>query len=346
MRKRLCFLCIFFLSLSVPSLCGASMHTEPVWWELKDAGFYALGYDYAKVDWKKRNKERKRRRIAMGKAKKMALRCGIFPSAQKDKNKNKLDPSILLNKTKVWVKDPNGGFSQALFTQENDDFVVTIPQNLDLNGRYLVSSHIEAGEMDIGFGGEAERVHLYAKSFVVHSRSDGVSGGEPSVFLDAPDKIALEIGPLVSRPEVPYAGTSQVRHREYEMKVVYRGKPLPNAEVTVMTEGGWRKTLSTDSQGRFLVTPIESSGESGYREKYLYVVIHHDAGRKEFHCASLTMPIYRARHEWRSMSRGFMLWAVLGGVLIVIATVGAICRKKRRDRADMVVFENYRVKKD
>ncbi len=322
------------------------MHTDPVWWELKDSNLYVLGYDYAKVDWKERNKERKRRRIAMGEAKKLALRCGTFPSAQEGKNKNKLDPSMILNKTRVWVKDPNGGFSQALFTQESDGFIVTIPQNLDLNGRYLVGSHIEAGEMEMGFSGEAEKVHLYAKSFVVHSRNDGVSGDEPSVFFDVPDKIPLEIGPLISRPEVSYAGTFQTRNREYEMKVVYRGKPLPNAEVTVMNEGGWQKILSTDSRGRFRVTPIGSFGENRYSEKYLYVVVHHDFMKKEFHCASLTMSVYRARHKWRSMSGGFVLWAMLGAALIVVATVGAVYRKKQRDRANMVMFENYRGKKD
>ncbi|MDO9529360.1 MAG: hypothetical protein Q7J27_09385 [Syntrophales bacterium] len=319
------------------------MHVDSVWWELKDADIYALGYDYDRVDWRERNKLRKLRRIAMGEAKKLALRCGTFPSAQK--GKNNLDPSMILNKTEVWVKDPNGGFSQALFTRENDDFIVTIPQSLDLNGRYLVSSHIEAGEMEMGFRGEVAKAHLYAKSFVVHSRSDGISGGKQGVFFDAPDKIPLEIGPLILRPEVSYAGTFQTRNHEYEMKVAYRGKPLPNAGVTVMTEGGWQKTLSTDSQGRLLVTPIESSGESRYCEKYLYVIAHYDAVRKEFHCASLTMPVYRARHEWRSMSGGFVLWAVLGGALIIVAIVGVVYRKKQRDRATMVMFENYRIKK-
>jgi hypothetical protein len=342
MLKRLCSLCIFFLSLSVFSVCGASMHTDPVWWELKDADLHALGYDYDRVAWRERNKLRKLRGIARGEAKKLALRCGTFPLAQKDKNGN----GLILNKTEIWVKGPDGGVSQAHFTKENNDYVITIPENLNLNGRYLVGSHIEAGEMETGFGGEVAKVNLYAKSFVVHSREGGGSGGKQGVFFDAPDKIALEIGPFVSKSEVSYAGTFQTRNREYTMKVVYRGEPLPNAVVTVMTEGGWLKTLSTDSQGRFLVTPIESSGESRYSEKYLYVIAHYDADRKEFHCASLTMPVYRARHEWRSMSAGFVLWVVLGGALIAIATVGAIYRKKQRDRASMVMFENYRVKKD
>jgi hypothetical protein len=318
------------------------MHVDPVWWELKDADLYALGYDYDRVDWRERNKLRKLRRIARGETKKLILSGGAFHSNQK----NKLDPSMILNKTEVWVKDPDGGFSQALFTKENGDFVITIPENLNLNGRYLVGSHIEAGEMDTGFRGEVAKVHLYAKSFVVHSRSDGISGGKQGVFFDAPDKIALEIGPLISKPEVSYAGTFQTRNHEYEMKVVYRGKPLQDVEVTVMTEEGWQKTLSTDSQGRFLVTPIESSGESRYCEKYLYMIAHYDEVRKEFHCASLTMPVYRARHEWRSMSGGFVLWTVLGGALIIIAIVGVVYRKKQRDRATMVMFEKCRIKKD
>ena len=109
---------------------------------------------------------------------------------------------MILNETEVWVKDPDGGFSQVCFTWENGDFVITIPENLNLNGRYLVGSHIKAGEMDMGFRGEVAKVHLYAKSFVVHSRSDGTSGGKQEVFFNAPDKIALEIVPLVSRVEV------------------------------------------------------------------------------------------------------------------------------------------------
>ncbi len=282
----------------------------------------------------------------MGEAKKLALRCDTFPSAQKGNNKNELDSSIILNKTTVWVKDPNGVFSRALFTEENDEFVVTIPRNLDLNGRYLVGSHTETGGTDACFGGKVEKVHFYAKSFVVHSKNGGVSGGEPSVFFNAPDKVALEIGPLISRPKVSYEGTFQTRNREYEMKVIYQGKPLPNAEITVMSEGGWRKALLTDSQGRFQITPIDSLGENKYKEEYLYVVVYHDFLKKELHCASLTMTVRKERHESRSISEGFLLWTMLGAALIVIATAGAVYRKKQRNRATMVMFENYRSKRD
>ena len=341
-RKKACFLCIFFLFLSVNLVCGAPISVDPLWWELKDADLHTLGYNYDRMNWKKKNELRKMRRDARGMVKKLRLHRGAFPSEQK----NKADTLVIPDRAEVWIKDSDGEFSQAFFTQENGDFVITVPEKLELNGRYLVSGHVEAGEITAGFNGERAKVHLYAKSFVVHNKDDGVIGSKQSVFFYDPDKVPLEIGPIISRREFSHAGTFQTRNQEHEMEVLYGGKPLPDTEVTVMTEGGWIKILRTDSQGRFRVTPIESLDENAYAEKYLFVVVHYDSLKREIYCASLTMPVYKDRHEWRSMSGGIVLWVILGVALVVVLIMGAVYRKKRIDRAGMVIFENYRCKKD
>jgi len=173
---------------------------------------------------------------------------------------------------------------------------------------------------------------------VTHYKIGGDKGNAPDVFFNAPDKMVLEIGPVNSFPR-------QTPHREYEMKVLYRGQPLANAHVTILTEGGWQKTFSADSQGKFQVTPLQSRFKNKHWEQYLYVVRHYDAVSGEHHWATLPMIVSRPRPEWHSKSGGFMFWTISGTGLIILIVWAAISRKKRRNRAAMVKFENHRIKK-
>ncbi|MBE9546805.1 MAG: carboxypeptidase regulatory-like domain-containing protein, partial [Proteobacteria bacterium] len=246
--NKICVACLILLILPVFSVCEASVQTDFIWWERKDAGRCVVHrYDDPSRDWKKIRKERKDWRVTMGEPKRLLLRRDHFPSSWK--NQEPFDSSMIPGRTQIWVRDPNGQFLPADISGEKKDIAINVPKNIDLNGLYLIGSHSDAGEIDMGLDRGIARVYFYAKAIVWHYRKDGVKGKKSRFFFRNPDRIALEIGPVEAQLE-------QSPHQEYEMLVLYRGQPLSNARVTILTEGGWQKTLPTDSHGRFRITPL------------------------------------------------------------------------------------------
>jgi hypothetical protein len=92
------------------------------------------------------------------------------------------------------------------------------------------------------------------------------------------DKIALEIGPffpetksMFKKAGCPHAdaikgskrsklgfvreGGNQTPLKEHKMKVFYKGRPLTNTEVVILSKSGWKKTIMTDSEGAISITP-------------------------------------------------------------------------------------------
>ena len=109
--------------------------------------------------------------------------------------------------------------------------------------------------MDIDSDGTDERDLIY------HRKDSGIEGDEPDVFFKDPDKIALEIGPLnapgIAERTYMKAGYQEAL-KEHKMKVFYKGQPLADTEVAVLTQGCWEKREKTDSSGIVLITPVEN----------------------------------------------------------------------------------------
>lgn len=382
MNKKVCFICLFvllFLSTGASKAAAPTDLLNVFWWECikgVDLHRFTQAYPYGETpddleNWKEGpkgvftikfypgrieayNKDviegRKKvvsERIAVGYPKTYALRWGKFPFVQEDKSA--FDPARLVNKTAVWLRDPEGHILPFRLFRGKEDLAVTVPTNLDLAGLHVLGGHIDVGEMDIDLDGVVEKlhVHLYPKYLFSHRKVDGdYSGHRPESFFKAPDKMALEIGSLI-RGMCPCIAVLQGALKEYKMKVLYGGKPLADAEVILLTESGLRKSVRTDSRGRFsIITP--AGKKAGERDRYLYIVGHHDPLKKEYHCASLLIQAFGVSSSglYRSSpAAAFMLWSIVGGISVVIFAVGGIYHKKRRDRETVSKFENYRVKK-
>jgi hypothetical protein len=223
--------------------------------------------------------------------------------------------------------------------------------------------------MDLDADGQNESVHFYAKQLLYHFKRSGRVDPKPQVFFqDMSDNVPLEIGPYITRKREgggPFMGGYQTALKEHKMKVIYKGRPLAGAKVTILTESGWKKNFTTDSEGMVTVTPAETlcrmeargereqsaqkrrpggkkivghaaqnhQGGPRNEEKYLYVVTHKDESTGQYHCASLLMHVRMPPPEWLSVPTGFAFLGVIGACLGVIGIAGSMYHKKRRDRA-------------
>ncbi|RZB33438.1 MAG: hypothetical protein SRB2_03991 [Desulfobacteraceae bacterium Eth-SRB2] len=280
-------------------------------------------------------------------SKSLTLRCGKFPRAELDENNiSKLHTS---NNTRIWIRDPDGIISEANLSPEKETVVLDFPTELNpakSNGHYLVGIHVNAGVMDIDSDGTGETVHYYAKYLIYHRTDGGIQGDKPDVFFKDPDKIALEIGPLNTHGvgEIPSMEAGyQEALKEHKIKVLYKGQPLANVEVAVLTKGGWEKRKKTDSDGIVSITPVENQRKE---TKSLYVVTHKDLLAGQYYCSSLMMYVLKPPPAWMSKAEGFVFWAVGCTDLFVVYVGWRIHRRKKRDRKTMLKFERHKIRKD
>ena len=279
--------------------------------------------------------------------KSLTLRCGKFPRAELDENNiNKLHTS---NNTGIWIRNPNGIISEANLSPDKETVVLDFPTELnpaEANGLYLVGIYMDAGVKDIDLDGTDETVHYYAKYLIYHRKDGGIQGDRPDVFFKDPDKIALEIGPLNASGigEIPFrkAGCQEAL-KEHKMKVLYKGLPLADAEVAVLSEGGWERKEKADSNGMVLITPVESKEKEN---KFLYVVTHKDLSNGQYYCSSLMIHALKPPPKWMSKAEGFVFWAVGGTGLFLVYVGWRIHRRKKRDRKTMLEFEKHKIRKD
>jgi len=279
--------------------------------------------------------------------KSLVLRWGKFPHVQQDASLH--GQSASLDSARTWIRNPDGIISEANLSPDKEAVVLDFPTKLnpaESNGLYLVGIHINAGVMDIDSDGTDETVHYYAKYLISHRKDGGIQGDRPDIFFKDPDKIALEIGPLNTsgKREIPFmkAGCQEAL-KKHKMKVFYKGRPLADAEVAVLTKGGWERKEKTDSNGMVSITPVESKEKEN---KFLYVVTHKDLSNGQYYCSSLMMYVLRPPPGWMSKAEGFVFWAVLGTGLFVVYAGWRIHRRKKRDRKTMLEFERHKIRKD
>ncbi|MFH1128722.1 MAG: hypothetical protein WAW67_04225 [Candidatus Omnitrophota bacterium] len=324
-------------------ISGSAVRAEPaevIWWELNE-----------KI-------------TAMGNPKTLLLRWGKFPSAEE--KKSILSQSVVVNNAKGWIRSPDNTISSISLYPERGTIALKFPPEKNFaqfNGFYIVGVHLDAGIMDFDADGVKERIHFYSNCFVHRCKRDGDRGKNPDVFFRNAEKMALEIGPFIpdldERIDEMCIATNQKALEEHKMQVLYKGRPLVNAKVSILTESGWKKTAITDSLGVISVTPLESKLKSKQLwmpvEKYLYVVLHKEPimgeyngihYASEYHCASLWMNVQMSPPEWKSKIKGFNLMAISGIGFLIIVVILAIYRKKKLDKESIVKFDKHRVRKD
>lgn len=341
MKVRLRFL--LFLALTViPRLGFAADCPILVHWQLENEGLYVYRFDMDTLNWRQIRKEREQRNTVWEAYKRIALRKGSLSQ-----------PFGELVAAADWtgcggdilIRDPDGNIATVPI-KIGAPPMPQIPDNLRLNGRYLVGGHFLLGDWYADGDGRKETLHLYSKLMTGHYGHDGRPGASPAFFFND-SRMVLEIGSALSPAQHRMGGGFQRPHEEYDMEVRYHNRPLPGATVEVIAEGsGWRKSYHTDGAGRFTVIPFDDRSRQRHYEKLLYVVKVEDPDNRALHVATLPMIIFRNRPEWTSHAAGYALWAGLGlgGGLLLAA--GSMVRGRRQRRLSLVRFDQCRVKED
>ncbi len=71
----------------------------------------------------------------------------------------------------------------------------------------------------------------------------------------------------------------------------------------------------------------------GAEDRLLYMVAYKDPATGEYHCATLPVTLrMRSYGGWRSSSKGFGFWGIIGAGLGVVGFTGGLYHKKRRKR--------------
>ena len=310
---------------------GHALTSEPLlWWELRQPGHYINGYnDPQRSIWEVRN-EAELLRQRLGLPKQLVLRCGLFPG-----DNQTTGATDLARQAQTWLKRPDGSLSKIPLTAHSETVEVAVPEEDAPEGLYLLGSRYAAGRHDIDGDGLVEDVYLYGTFLLRHVRESLSHGGERQTFMHLP-AMPLEIGPVRAGR---YSGIIQISHRPYEMAVYYRGQPLADAEVVMLTERGWHKSVRTDAKGCFVAVPHESRGTGRDWETYLYVVRHHDRQRNEYHCATIPMLVDPPWPEWSYYMTSFVLWSFAGTAFAALLTGVLIVRYRRRQRLRMARFK-------
>jgi hypothetical protein len=309
--------------------------------------FTALAAEPASVIWWDVKSDNTGSMASLGEPKNFILRWGKFPPAGKDGSPH--DQSVSLNSARTWIRTPDGIISEANLSPEKETIVLDFPGELnpaESNGLYLVGIHVDAGVKDIDSDGTDETVHYYAKYLIYHQKDGCIQGDGLDVFFNDPDKIALEIGPLNApgMKEIPsMKADCQEALKRHKMKVFYKGQPLADAKVAVLTESGWEKREKTDSNGIISITPVENEEKEN---RSLYVVTHKDLLTAQYYSSSLMMYVLKPPPEWMSKAKGFISWAVMGTGLFIVYVGWRIYIKKRRDRKTMLEFERHKIIRD
>jgi len=290
----------------------------------------------------------------------LLLRWGEFPSLG-DKT-SPVGRLVSPKNMEAWVRSPDGLVTQSPLTPEGDTVAAKCPPEApegaeNPNGVYMTGMHLDGGVMDFDADGKMERVHFYANGLAARFALNGAAGKMPDVLFRDAGKIALEIGPITSDTGPGgLRGTSQTAMEENKLQVLFKGQPLANAQVTVLSDSGWRNRLATDAEGVLSVAPVGKKSDGRMRmtpaDKCLYVVLHKEPspGRlcsaeyaAVYHCASLLMDVRTPPPEWSSKAEGFSLVAASSIGLLVLAGTFAIYRRNRRGRQIMVAFDRRRI---
>lgn len=267
MKRFIILICLITMFAAAGPAAYASAPDRAIWWELESTN---LDYYYDDT------MSRADRIAALEKPKKLILRQEIFSTSEYDVKKPGL--SLAAGSARVWIRNPDGETSEVNLSRDGESELIALnlPSDLnagDLTGSYLVGVCLDAGIMDFDSDGIDEKVHLYSNHLVRYYKKDGAKGKNPGMFFKDPDKIAFEIGPYLpdkifrkragcplprsirSGSDIGYArGTSQSPLKEQKMKVFYKGKPLADAKVFILSKSGWKKIVTTDFEGVISIT--------------------------------------------------------------------------------------------
>lgn len=182
------------------------------------------------------------------------------------------DGSDLLDKvahTKLWVRDAGGKESPLAWKKSGDSFLLDAPGD----GERTVG-----GECVYGVETYDHRLRKRIDPYLLVYYPKTILGG--GAEAKPWDKLTLEIVPAVSGDGV-------------RLKVLYRGKPAPNAELLVHPPEGEREDLKVDDKGEIKVA-VKKVGVYGFRTRLIEEKAGEHGGKNYAavrHYASLVLPL-------------------------------------------------------
>ncbi len=328
-KNKIWIILLLAICILAGSAAFAAEPTGVLWWELKSPGIHT---------------NREQIIVSMEEPKTFLLCWGMFPHKEKE---------VCIISKEAWVRSPDGIISKADLSLEKGIIALSFPSKLnptEINGLYLIGAHVIVGSVDIDSDGRDEEVHYYLNYLIYQQNEDGIQGNQQDVFFNDPDKIALEIGSVDTQGMKGEAfwreGGCQEALKEYRMKVLYKRKPLADADVALFTEDGWEKRAKTDTNGIFTFIPLQGMQDEEKVERCLYAASFRDPLTGQYHCSSLMTYIKPHHPLYDGQARGFNLWAVLGVSLFLLYVATLIYRKKRRIDKDLAEFERHKIKED
>jgi hypothetical protein len=233
----------------------------------------------------------------------------------------------------LWSKT-GSTITELILQKQGDAYIVKIaPESA---GYYTVAAYADSGVRD--------KFHTYYCSkvdFPFYGRK-GDAEYEPAIFDK--DKLPLEI--LImnkAKHNRRYTGD------ELTVRVLYKGRPLSDAELCLITDSGWTKRIKTDAngEGKFaLLTDravLVEEHEHNAVKKYMFWVGHTDKTavvnkEKDYkegsrYISTLVISVYPSPHMWESSKVGYL--TVLATTLIV--GLGISLRRYLRRKASVML---------
>ncbi len=157
------------------------------------------------------------------------------------------NPELLakVSKTELFFRGPRGAAEELKWTEAKEAYQLSVPGT----GPYEVGGVCRYGVAQRG-SDEPFLLMYYPKAYL-----GTLSKASPPLFFKGWEKLPLEI-----IPAGPATGVFQV---------AWQGKPLPDAEVVVVTPGQEKgPELKTNKEGAFTVE-VKEAGNYGIRVKYV-----------------------------------------------------------------------------
>lgn len=174
--------------------------------------------------------------------------------------------------TRLYVREANGNEELVEWTKADGAFSVTVPGK---------GPRTVGGVCAYGVETLDHRKHEHGPPHLLmyYPKVDLVGGAGPKPW----DRLPIEI-------------MAEVTGDRARLQVLFRGKPVPKAELFVLTDGPDRKSLETDDQGRATFT-ADRAGTYGFRSRTIEPKEGTHNGKKYLevrHYASLVIPLASA----------------------------------------------------
>lgn len=264
-----------------------------------------------------------------GRMRKAIVRAGLFPEGKKDV------PDTDLAATQFWLELPDNRLTPIELKKKRGRYRVDYPTKT--GGDYRL----------IGYNGnqvaDRNRQHRYSYyAFMTHGDKPDKQPRDP---IQHPgfheDKPKLEIVRLYDSERDRYR--SRAGHK-LQVRVLYKGAPVPNAPLTLTTSKNWQKNLETDERGEAEFTLIKDDFQQSAfnkRKSTLYLLrtehiadspgeLSGEAYDRERYVATLSFLVFPDSNEWESKQSAFLI-AVF--TIVVAAAAIIVHRMRRRNRA-------------